>query len=286
MKNSIKDYMALMKLRIVIMQLVTFSLGFFLNPMGQWTVPVFLLALVGTFLSASGAAALNHYIERRIDAKMERTKDRPIPTGRISALLAGLFGLVLVLSGAWVLWMFVNTFTAYLSFITAFLYVLVYTPFKQMTWINTFIGAVPGAMPPLAGWVAAGSFSGDAWVMFWVLYFWQLPHFFAIAWMCREDYSRAGFQMLSTEDPTGSRTFLHMMIYAAVLLVVSILPVTHGMLGWVYGVAAIVLGVWFLWRCYQFRKDRSIASAKRIMLASILYLPLLLIVILLDKVLS
>jgi protoheme IX farnesyltransferase len=286
MQNRIKDYMTLMKLRIVVMQLVTFSLGFFLNPFGEWTVSVFVMALLGTFLSASGAAALNHYIERKIDAKMERTRDRPIPTGRISALVAGLFGLSLVLSGAWILWMFVNTVTAYLSFITAFLYVLVYTPFKQMSWINTFIGAVPGALPPLAGWVAAGAFSGNAWVMFWVLYFWQLPHFFAIAWMCREDYSRAGFQMLSTDDPSGNRTFLHMMVYAGILLLVSVLPVTQGMLSWVYGVVAIGLGVWFLWRCYQFRKDRSVASAKRIMLASILYLPLLLIVILLDKVLS
>lgn len=286
MKNRIKDYVALMKLRIVVMQLVTFSLGFFLNPLGEWTGPVFLMALFGTFLSAAGAAALNHYIERKIDAKMERTCERPLPMGRIPALFAALFGVGLVLSGAWVLWAFVNTVTAFLSFVTAFLYVLVYTPFKRMSWINTFIGAIPGAMPPLAGWVAAGAFSGDAWVMFWVLYFWQLPHFFAIAWMCREDYSRAGFQMLSTDDPDGRRTFFHMMVYAAMLLVVSVMPVTQGMLGWLYGVVAIGLGIWFLWRCYQFRKDRSIASAKGIMLASILYLPLLLIAILLDKVLS
>ncbi len=285
MEDRLKDYLTLMKPRIVAMQLVTFCLGFFLNPTGDWTLNLFFMALFGTFLSAAGAAALNHYMERNIDAKMERTRNRPIPAGRISAIVAGFFGVLLVLSGAWVLWMWVNTTTAYLSFITAFLYVLVYTPFKQISWINTFIGAIPGAMPPLAGWVAAGPFSGDAWVMFWVLYFWQLPHFFAIAWMCREDYASAGFQMLSTEDPVGDRTFFHMMIYASMLVAVSVLPVTQGMLTHVYGVLALILGIWFLWECYRFRKDRSLASAKRIMMASIWYLPLLLLVILVDKVL-
>ena len=285
MQDRLRDYLTLMKPRIVVMQLVTFCLGFFLNPAGDWTAHLFLMALFGTFLSAAGAATLNHYIERNIDAKMERTRNRPIPTGRVSAMVAGFLGLALVLTGAWILWMWVNTVTAYLSFITAFLYVLVYTPFKQMSWINTFIGAIPGAMPPLAGWVAAGAFSGDAWVMFWVLYFWQLPHFFAIAWMCRDDYRRAGFQMLSTEDPEGDRTFFHMMVYAAMLVVVSVLPVTEHMLGGLYGVSALGLGGWFVWECYRFRKDRSQASAKRIMMASILYLPLLLLVILVDRLL-
>lgn len=283
MKTVLKDYITLTKPRIVVMQLVTFCLGFFLNPMGMWTWSILGVALLGTFMSAAGAAALNHYMERNIDAKMRRTASRPLPGGRIVPAIAAIFGLVLVFSGAWVLWMFVNTMTAYLSFVTAFLYVLVYTPFKQMSWINTFIGAIPGAMPPLAGWIAAGAFSGQAWMMFWVLYFWQLPHFFAIAWMCREDYAQAGFRMLSLEDTDGRRTFFHTIVYASMLLVASLLPVTEGMLGWPYGVLAAVLGIWFWWQCYRFRRDRSEASAKRIMLSSIVYLPLLLIAIVADK---
>lgn len=284
-KQKLKDYMTLTKPRIVVMQLVTFCLGFFLNPFAQWTPGVLGIALLGTFFSAAGAAVLNHYIERSIDAKMIRTQDRPLPAGRLSPVVAAVFGIVLVLLGALLLWMWVNTVTAYLAFITAFLYVLVYTPFKQMSWINTFIGAIPGAMPPLAGWVASGPFAGEAWLMFWVLYFWQLPHFFAIAWMCREDYKNAGFHMLSTDDPHGDCTFAHMMLYAAMLVGVSLIPMTEGLLGWFYGVSALCLGIWFMWRCYAFRKTRTTDMARRIMFSSILYLPLLLGAILIDKLL-
>ena len=279
-------YVALIKPRIVSMQLITVAMGFFLarieTPVSWWLFPIL---LVGTFLTAGGAAALNHFLERNIDKLMKRTQDRPLPSGKISPTVAAIIGFALLFSGLGILWIWTNSWVVFLSFLTAFLYVLVYTPLKQISWINTFVGAIPGAIPPLAGWVAvAGHLDPVAWQLFWILYFWQMPHFFAIAWALKDDYERAGFKMLSVEDPSGDRTLFQMMAHSVILLMVSMVPVFTGKLGLIYAVLAGILGVWMVSVSLRFRTSRTRETALSIMKTSIIYLPLLLVAILLDVV--
>lgn len=266
------------------MQVVTVAMGY-LVAMSE--VPVQLLGLVpllvGTVLTAAGAAALNHFLERNIDRLMARTQNRPIPTGTVSADVAALWGFSLLFVGLIILWVWTNTWVVFLSFTTAFLYVIFYTPLKQITWWNTFVGAIPGAIPPLAGWVAVeGRVGSGAWELFWILFFWQLPHFFAIAWICKDDYARAGFKMLSVEDETGRRTFIQMLLHTVLLIVASLVPVLSGRLGGIYLAAALTLGGWLLASVLKFRSHRDIPVARVIMRVSVIYLPLLLLGILID----
>ena len=290
MNDSIKQIKALFevsKFGILRMNLVTFSYGFFLAKASSFQLKTFILALLGTALSSAGAAALNNYLERNIDAKMERTKQRCLPQKTISPEAVLLYGFFLCLLGVFVLSVFINPLAAFLSFLTIFLYVIIYTPFKKITWINTYIGAIPGALIPLGGWAAAvGHLESQAFILFAILFTWQLPHFFALAWLYKDDYQKAGFKMLSSEDQTGSRTTWQILVHTGLLIGFSLLPVLTKMTHSVYLIGSFCIGALFLMRGIQFALDRSKGNARKVFLASVLYLPVLLVLILVDPLLK
>ncbi len=276
-------YVELTKPRILVMQLVTLSLGFFLAP-GDHSATVFLVAMVGTGLVSGGAAVWNHVLEKDVDAKMERTMNRPLPKGIISTLQAAFLGTLLLAAGLLLLVFLVNALTAFLAFLTAFLYVAIYTPLKRISWLNTMVGAVPGALPPLGGWAAAtGSLSPQSWVLFALLFVWQLPHFYAIAWMYKTDYERGGFKMLSVIDDDGSRSARQILIHSTLLLAVSFLPFYFRMLGLIYLVGALILGIYLIREGLQFAKTKSHTDARRVLKASVYYLCALLALVVVDK---
>jgi protoheme IX farnesyltransferase len=264
--------------------LVTTALGFFMahSHIVSWSLLFF--TLLGTFISSSGALALNNYLERDLDALMTRTRNRPLPAGEISPFEALCFGIVCVLLGVSLLVLKVNLLTGFLALLTSFLYVLVYTPLKRVTWLNTLVGAVPGALPPLGGWAAAaGEIGIGAWVLFLLMFIWQQPHFYSIAWMYREDYRQAGFQMLpSIEAENGDRTFRQIIFFSLALLPASLLPLFLGSAGWLYAFGAVVLGITMLKVVYLFDRSRSTEDARRLLKATVVYLPLLFFLIVAD----
>lgn len=279
-----KPYLELSKPRIVTMILVTTTIGFFMGGQGIESPALLALTLLGTALSCAGAAALNNYLERDIDGLMKRTMKRPIPSGQIAPGHALAFGVIMVLAGVTLLATTVNLLTAFLSLLTAFLYVIVYTPLKRLTWLNTLVGAVPGAIPPLGGWAAAtGELSFGAWVLFLILFLWQHPHFYAIAWMYREDYARGGLKMLPVVHPDGLSTFRQIIVYSALLIPISLLPTIIGMSGSVYFWGALLMGVGLLATGALLAFTRSVVDARRLLRASVIYLPLLLVLIVSDK---
>jgi protoheme IX farnesyltransferase len=275
----------LFKIRLTALVLVTMAVGFYLASPTPLDVPLFLHALAGTGLLAAGAATLNQFIEREHDARMRRTEDRPLPSGRMQpahALVIG--GLV---SAAGMVWLAqrVNLTTAMLGVATLASYLFVYTPLKRLTTANTMIGAIPGALPPLMGWTAAsGEISVQGWSLFAILFLWQLPHFYAIAWMYREDYAKAGYVMLPVVDPEGQRTGRHAVSHTLGLLAVSLAPVATRVCGPGYLAAALLLGLGMLACAIGFARQLTTASARRLFFASILYLPLLLAAMVFDKV--
>ena len=268
------------------MVLVTATLGFFMGGMGFHgfaALDGLVYLLIGVAMTSAGSGALNHYLERESDAHMDRTRYRPIPSGQVPAHHALLLGEYLVMGGVMLLLWRVNLLTAFLALLTAFLYVLVYTPMKKMSWLNTLIGAVPGALPPMGGWTAAtGELEAGAWVLFAILFIWQQPHFYSIAWIFRDDYARGGFRMLPSEDPDGRRTFRQILGFSALLIPVSLLPAYIGLSGRVYFAGALILGVMMFASCVPLVRTGSTADARRVLRMSILYLPLLLALIALD----
>ncbi|MBU0676581.1 MAG: heme o synthase [Verrucomicrobia bacterium] len=271
----ISAYIELTKPRILLMVLVTTALGFFLGAQGEGDLALLAWTLFGTGLSVGGSGALNQYLERDTDAVMERTKGRPLPSGVLLPFHALAFGTLAVLTGVLVLLWRVNLLTAFLVLLAAFLYVLVYTPMKKLTWFHTSVGAIPGAIPPMAGFAsAAGSLDVGAWILFGVLFTWQHPHFYSIAWMLRDDYAKASVRVLPLVDPTGNRTRRQVALHLLVLLVLSVLPSVLGLSGAVYLVGTALLGCWMLWVGYGFIKETNHHSARRLLKASVLYLPL------------
>ncbi len=241
--------------------------------------------LLGTALLASGASALNQLLEREHDAKMRRTQDRPLPSGRLTPETVLIIGGACAAGGMLYLALTVNLPTALLGALTLGSYVLVYTPLKRVTTLNTVIGAIPGGLPPLMGWTAArGEISGDGWSLFAILCFWQLPHFLAIAWMYRDEYAKAGFVMLPVVDPTGERTGRQALCHTLGLLPISLCPFLFKMVGPVYLVGAIILGAGFVWSAFQFSRHLTLQRARVLFYASIIYLPLLLTLMVLDKI--
>ncbi len=282
-RNILKPYVEMAKMGIVRMVLVTATIGFVLGSDGPIDWLRLGAALLGIGLAAAGAAALNNYMERDIDALMDRTRSRVLPAGVLEPAHALAFGILLVLGGVVLLVTQLNLLTGFIVLLTAFLYVLVYTPLKRVSWINTPIGAIPGALPPVSGWAAAsGEIDAGAWVLFLILFAWQHPHFYAIAWMYREDYARAGFKMLSVVDPTGRRMFRQAVWFCVLLLVASMLPTVLGITGPVYTVGAVILGVLFLLSGIQAARSRTQISARKLLRASVIYLPLLLALIVGD----
>jgi len=266
------------------MVLVTSGLGYFTgSPEGRADLAGFILMLIGTGLGAAGAAVLNNYLERDSDAYMSRTSNRVLPARVIEPVRVLLVGVALVLAGTSVLGFLVNVLSAFLVLLTAFLYVLVYTPLKRLSWWNTPVGAIPGALPPMVGWSAATNDLGaGAWILFAILFVWQHPHFYSIAWMFREDYRKAGLQMLSVVDPSGRRLFRQSIWFCIALLPVSMSLHWIGLAGQIYFIGAIFAGAAFLSTVLMLWNYRTVASARRVLLASVAYLPLLLFLIVLD----
>lgn len=281
--NRARLYFELTKPRILLMVLATTTLGFVLGSGGRGSFLSLLLTLLGTGSATGGAAVLNNYLEREFDARMVRTRKRALPSGLIEPARALTFGVGLVLTGVLLLAITVNLVAGFLVLLAAFLYVMVYTPLKRITWWNTTFGAIPGAIPPMAGWAAATGHVGmGAWALFAILFAWQHPHFFAIAWMYREDYRAAGFKMLPVIEPSGGRTVRLTVGFSLLLLVVSLIPTLIGMAGWLYLVGTFSIGLLMLAAALRFARERSVGDAKCVMKASLLYLPLLLLFIILD----
>lgn len=279
------DWLVLAKARIVALVLVTTAAGFLLGSHGEVDLPRLLATLVGTALAAAGAGALNQVVERRADALMRRTASRPVAAGRIAPGPGLAFGLALGAGGVVWLALLVNFLTAALALATIVLYLGAYTPLKRFTALNTLVGAVPGAIPPVMGWTAAaGSIDPGAWALFGILYLWQLPHFLAIAWIYREDYARAGFPMLPVVDPGGDATARQVALATVALLPVSLLPTALGLAGPVYFFGALALGVGFAACAFALAFRRRRSAARRLLLASVTYLPILLALLVLDRV--
>lgn len=281
-------YIELTKPRIALMVVVTAAIGYFLalnQAGGVHDVQLFLIAMIGVALAGGGASVLNQYLERDVDGKMQRTKNRPLPSGVVSPAVALYLGVFMALAGCFLLLFYVNLLTAFLALQSTFLYVLVYTPMKRLTWWNTSVGAIPGAMPPLMGWAAAtDSLNAGAWILFAVMYIWQHPHFFAIAWMYRDDYERGGLKMLPVVKPDGRNMSAQVIGFCVLMIPVSLVPTLIDMSGWVYFAGALVLGIGFLTYGVAFVRDKSERNARTLMRASLIYLPLWLIVISIDSV--
>lgn len=274
----------LFKARLTALVVLTTTLGFYFGARDGLGGLVFWETIVATALLASGAAALNQYLEREADALMTRTRNRPLPGGRVSPGTAMQVGVVLSIVGMLWLTFRVNPLTGLLGTITLGSYLFVYTPLKRVTTLNTLVGAVPGALPPLMGWTAAtGDLGAGGWALFTILFFWQIPHFMAIAWMYREDYARGGFRMLPVVDPEGRRTGMTAVRHTVALMAFSLAPVGLGLAGRWYAGVALALGLAFLACAVVFAARLTRESARRLFLASIVYLPVLLSVLVADR---
>ena len=279
-----KDYIELTKPRITWLILMSTAVGYFFGHHGAWSLWPILHTILGTALIASGTAALNQWYEREADRKMRRTADRPIPSGRLSADRALIFGILLSVAGFAELTFGLNWLAGFLGLFTLLSYLFLYTPLKQRTPLSTLVGAFPGAMPPIIGYAAAsGILDAQAWTLFAILFLWQFPHFLAIAWMYREDYERAGIRMLPVVQPSGEATARQIVLYSLALIPVSMAPSLLGMSGKIYFFGALALGLWYLYSGVRVAFDRTILRARAVLLVSVIYLPLIYGLMLLDR---
>ena len=292
MKKIISYYIELTKPRITMLVLVTAYLGYYLALRSQdnhmfslasWIILFYLL--LGTWATSASAAVLNQVLEYRQDAKMSRTKNRPLVQGTVKLVPSLIFGVILGVSGFVVLYILINPITAWISVSTILLYIFVYTPSKRITTWNTIIGSIPGALPPVGGWTAAtGSLDAPAWILFGILFCWQMPHFLAIAIIYAADYERGGFKMLPTIYPESRRTSYVILFFTVALLITSLGLYIIKVAGIFYAVSAAVLGTAFFIVALQVIMNSTKKNARRLMLASIIYLPVLLIIILIERI--
>lgn len=291
---NVLDFAILMKPELTGLSVVTTLCGFYLASLGTFDLFLFVLTAVGTTLVGGGLGALNQYIERHYDAMMKRTERRPLPAARLLPEQAFWFGLITLLSGVTILFVSVNFLTGTLALITSGTYLFLYTPLKRITSWSTVVGGIPGALPPMMGWAAArGELSSGAWVLFAILFFWQMPHFYALAWMYRKDYARAGFKMLTVNDDDASRTSRHILWCCLALLPASLTLTIIGITGWKYSLFALLFGAIFLLYAFLFlrfsgiSKNYSVAKvnlySRQLFFASLWYLPALMIVMVADK---
>jgi protoheme IX farnesyltransferase len=281
-----REYIELTKPRITWLILMSTGVGYFFGL--DRTAPLNWLLLVhtivGTALIASGTAALNQWWERESDKLMRRTAGRPLPMGLMTARRALWFGIVLAVAGAAELWIWVNPLSSILGLFTLAAYLFVYTPMKSRTHLSTVVGALPGAVPPLMGFAASsGILTREAWSLFFILFIWQFPHFLAIAWMYRDDYARAGIRMLPVVEPDGQSTSRQIILYASTLIPISLFPFLFGMSGKIYLVGALILGFWFLYTGVRVAFDRTNVRARHVLLASVIYLPMIYGLMVLDR---
>jgi len=278
-------YADLFKARLTLLVLLTTLVGFYMGFRGPMNYLLMLHTLLGTALMAAGASALNQLLEREYDAKMKRTQTRPLPSRLLQPATVLGVGCLSAIVGLVYLAVAVNPITSVVGAVSLVTYLFIYTPLKRISWLNTAAGAVPGALPPVMGWTAAtGQLNGPSWTLFVILAFWQIPHFLAIAWLYRDEYARAGFQMLPNVDPSGRRSGSQAVGLTLGLLLVSVCPFLLKMAGPVYLVGALTLGLAFLWFSIRFARSLAMAQARQLFLASILYLPLLLSLLVMDKI--
>ncbi len=283
-RDKAAAYLELTKPRIAVLLVLTSAAGFYMGTSGAFDVLLFIHSMLAITLLALGVATLNQYWERGIDPLMERTSSRPLPTKRVGERQALVFGIIQCAAAEGYLLFFVNSLTAILGIIVIVGYVFVYTPLKTRTSASTPIGAIPGALPPLMGWTAAANeISIAAWALFVMQFLWQFPHFFAIAWMYRDEYKKAGILMLPVLDPEGRLTFRQVVLFAIMLFPISLAPFFLGLSGQIFLIGASILGVWFLWTSFKAARSRSIAGSKKLLLMTVIYLPLLFILMVADK---
>lgn len=283
LRQRFEDFYELTKPRLSFLSVITAIVGYLsANPPRDLAVLTSLL--LGTSLAAGGAAVLNQWLEREADARMLRTRERAIPAGRVHPFQALIYGLALSLSGCLMLYIGANSLAGILTVITIATYTLLYTPLKQLTTWNTVIGAIPGALPPLIGWAAAtGKIDLLGWILFTILFLWQMPHFFAIAWTYRKDYAQGGFVMLSNADEDGGKVARQSFAFCLALVISSLLPTLTGEASWVYGSIALVAGTYILRPAIDFLDSgRRDVAARKLFFASIFYLPALLFPLVLD----
>jgi len=277
-------YVVLTKPDVTFLVVITTVAGFYLGSTGPMDWARLALTLFGTLLVAGGTAALNQYVERDMDAVMRRTAARPLPTGTLKPSEVLIFGAATIVFGTAWLALTVNALAAFIAFATSASYLALYTPLKTRTTLATAVGAIPGALPPLIGWAAArGSLSEGGWILFAILFVWQFPHFMAIAWMYREDYARAGIQMLPVVDRKGDATFNVIVSFSAILVPVSLLPSVMGMAGIRYFFGALVLGMILLQVSLWANRARTNVRAKWLMHATVIHIPVLLAWMIFDK---
>ena len=288
-----RDYIALTKPRVTWLIMMSAGIGYFFGLpnasswrefLGHIHLLSLLNTILGTALIASGTAALNQWFERDADRKMRRTAGRPLPLGLLTPGRALAFGIALSIAGFMELWLSVNLLSGLIGAFTLAMYLFLYTPLKRRTWWSTTVGAIPGAMPPLIGYAAAaGTVTPEAWILAAILFLWQFPHFYAIAWMYKEDYAKAGIRMLPVVEPDCRSTPRQMVLYGIALIPVSLLPVAFGMSGNIYLAGALGLGLWFLYSGVRVALERSAARARGVLMASVLYLPLIYGLMLVDR---
>jgi protoheme IX farnesyltransferase len=277
------DLIELGKPRITLLVTLTAAAGFVLaSPEGIDPVR-FVNALIGTALVAAGSAALNQFVERDSDRRMRRTAQRPLPAGRMSPDAALAWAVLLATTGLLQLLLLVNALTALVGAVTLGAYVLLYTPLKRVSALATVVGAFPGAAPPVMGWTAAsGRLELGGWILFALLFLWQLPHFLSIAWLYREDYRAAGMPLLTVNDPDGKRTGRQAVLWASALVPVTLMPSAIGMTGWIALAGALAAGAWFLAAAVRFARTQTVATARRLLLVSVFYLPAVLGALVVD----
>ena len=283
-KSRLSIYAELSKLNILSLVLIATILGYYLGTSGLISWKRLFITLLGTALTASGSGALNHYLERETDKFMVRTKNRPLPAGLIKPAEVMNYGVLMVLAGIMILVIQVNMLTGFIALLTAFLYILVYTPLKKITWLNTSIGSIPGALPILGGWTASsGSIDTMAWVLFAIMYLWQHPHFYSIAWICRSDYAEAKLKMLPVIEPDGNSTIRQIFWHLLLMIPITFLPFIQGALGLFYMIGAFMITSAFFVSALPLARNRSDKSALLLLKASVFYLPSLLLIIIIDK---
>ena len=277
------DFVELTKPRLTLLSVMTTLAGYYLGARGSVEVMPLVHALIGTFLVGGGCGAVNMYMESTLDGLMKRTAARPIPAKRITPFEALVTGIVMTIAGIVWLTLMNNLLAGLLAAATFVSYVFLYTPLKRRSTLNTIVGGIPGALPPVIGWAAAsGEIGPGAFALFALLFFWQMPHFLALAWMYRKDYARAGYRMLPVLDPDGAATSRQILLYTAALLPVSLIPTLVGISGPVYFFGAVILGGTFLWLGFRFAVGRKNSQAKWVFHFSLAYLPILLLVMAID----
>lgn len=293
-RSRVLDYLELMKPELTFLSVLSALCGFYLGTVGSFNFWLFLHTALGTLLLGGGAGALNQYIERTYDAMMKRTERRPLPAGRLLPLEVLIFGITISVIGLLQLTLFTNILTGFLGALTFSTYIFLYTPLKRITPWSTIIGAIPGALPPMMGWTAVrNEITLEAWVLFAILFCWQMPHFLSLAWMYRKDYARAQYAMITVHDPLGTRTGKHILFFSCVLIPITVLPSLVGMTGTTYLFASLLLSTGFLFPGLFLKKYSGNPSveaqqklnifSRKLFFASLIYLPALMLIMALDK---